>query len=180
MGEGERRQRMLPSSRPRPRRPPGQTQGPDRWYPARTRRHSIPKSLGEASGVGPGAPGLSRAREAGVSSSSPSTLRQAGRGEEGARPEAPRARRLRCRVPLFLGASSRAIASRGRLGLQGGGGERRARGAGGGLLPGSWAPASQEMGLGTEAAPLGQVQALHPARTLGRGVTLNAPARPHH
>lgn len=59
--------------------------------------------------------------EPGVLSSSLSTLRQAGREEEGARLEAPRARR---RVPLFLPASSRAVASRGRLRLRGGGGEK--------------------------------------------------------
>ncbi|XP_046494247.1 ELAV-like protein 3 [Equus quagga] len=113
------------SIRARTPQPPRLTQGPSRWCWARTRRQGVPESPGEAGGVGSRAPGLRRAREPGVSSSSPSTLRQAGRGEEGARPEAPRARRRRRRVPLFLGASSRAVASRGRLGLRGGGGERR-------------------------------------------------------
>ncbi|XP_076975518.1 ELAV-like protein 3 [Tamandua tetradactyla] len=97
---------------------------------------------GVPEGVGSRAPGLSRTRPPGVSSSSPSTLRQEGRGGEGARPEAPRAR---CRVPLFLSVSSRAGALRGRLGLRGGGGERRPVGAGG--FPSSWAPAPREMGV---------------------------------
>lgn len=87
-----------------------------------------PREPRESGGVGSCSPGLSRAWELGFLSSSPSTLRQAGRGEEGARPEAPRARRRCLRVPLFLGASSRAVASRGRLGLRGGGKEGRACG----------------------------------------------------
>ncbi|XP_052498751.1 ELAV-like protein 3 [Budorcas taxicolor] len=36
----------------------------------------------------------------------------------------------------------------------------------------------QRMGKGAQADPLGQVKAPHPARTQGRGVTLNAPASP--
>lgn len=108
------------------------------------RWQGVPQSLGKRVASdralwAPAAPG----RQASRPQSRPSTLRQAGRGEEGARPEAPRARRRR--VPLFLGASSRAGASRGRLGLRGGGGERRARGRGYRLLapgppasPGRW------------------------------------------
>lgn len=101
------------------------------------------------------APGPWLRRGAGHLVLEPSTLRQAGRGEEGARPEAPRARRC-CRVPLFLGASSRAVASRGRLRLRGGGGERegpRGRGGGASQLLDPRPPEDGVRGLGRPLRP---------------------------
>lgn len=127
-------------------------------------------------GVGSRALGLDRTREPGISSSSPSTLRQAGRGEEGARPEAPRARRHHRRVPLFLGASSRAVASRGRFRLRGGGGERRARG--GVNAPPLLSPRLQGMGKGAQADPPRPGQGAPPCQSSGPRGDLERARRP--
>lgn len=89
MGEGPQRRRMPSPSRPGPRRPPSQTQGPSHWCWARKRRQAVPENPGKAGSVGSRAPGPGRARGAGRLVLEPVDLAASGEGRGGGAPGGP-------------------------------------------------------------------------------------------
>lgn len=176
MGEGPPRWRIPPPSRPGPRRPPRQTQGPNHGCWARTRRQGSPESPGSRWRR------IARPRPrprpgSGHLVLEPVDLAASGEGRGGGAPGGPAGPpppppRLFVSRRFFAGHSiARALQA------GGGGGDCRAHGGGASRLLGPGIPRNRVRDLGRPPRP-GPGAAT--ARAQGRGVTLSAPARPLH